>query len=193
MSDLTFAEVMKLTSTISSHTAFEEAEGEKYFELLMSLPARSNIVEIGLQFGRSSSIALQVAKVHKLIYWGVDPFKNPPDSREAWFRMVKKIDMPDYNVLVDMSQMASAWLPARTHLALIDGDHYADGVRHDIEMMAPLIVPGGYLLFHDYGHESLPDVYPTVNAYMVQEAMDGTQWEEEPTVGCLGVWRKKGG
>ena len=64
MSDPTLAEVMELTDTISGHTAFEGIECAKYFELLMSLPWRANIVEIGLQFGRSSSIALQVAKAH---------------------------------------------------------------------------------------------------------------------------------
>jgi len=63
---LTFDKVMKLTRTISSPAAFEDPECELYWTALSSLPDGSTIVEVGLQYGRSSSIALQVANANRL-------------------------------------------------------------------------------------------------------------------------------
>jgi cephalosporin hydroxylase len=186
---MTFESVMELTRTISSHTAFEDEECRAYYDLLCALEPLNVIVEIGCQFGRSSSIALQVGYEKMLDYVGIDPFIDPPDARKAWVKMASNIGGP-WRLLVKRSEECRDDLPALVHLALIDGDHREDAIRIDCQLLMPRITIGGHLLLHDYGRESLPDVYPTVKAQMVEAIMAGKHWEELPTVGCLGIWRK---
>lgn len=187
---ISFEQVMALTSTISSHTAFEDAECRAYYDLLCALKPGSTVVEIGLQFGRSTSIALQVAKESGLTYIGIDPFTDPPDARDAWIKLANRIYPGNFILLERRSGECGQVLLGEVNLALIDGDHTEGGVRIDCQLLMPRIAVGGYLLFHDYSRESLPDVYPTVNSEMVAAIMAGGEWEEEPTVGCLGIWRK---
>jgi predicted O-methyltransferase YrrM len=183
-----FEQVMTITQGVSSHVALEDAEARAYYDLLVSLPQGATVLEIGLQFGRSSSIVAQLQKAKELQYIGIDPFTDPPDAGEAWRNLMEKIDA-DYTLhTVRTEQVSPSAIPA-LDLALIDGDHWAAGVKIDCDLVLPKIKSGGYACFHDYGRESLPDVYPTVNSAMVASLMEAN-WKELPTVGTLGIWQK---
>ena len=187
MEQMTFDEVMVLTRTVSGPAAFEDNECRAYYDLLAALQPGSVIVEIGLQFGRSSSIALQVAKARGLIYCGVDPFTDPPEAKAEWIKMRDRICY--FSCLYpNKTKDVAAILPTAVDLALVDGDHLYDGVATDCQVLMPRIVRGGYLLFHDYGRESLPEVYSAAQAALAPLKDD---WEELPTVGTLGIWRRK--
>ena len=124
----TFEEAMQLTRTISSSTAFEDSECEAYFDILMSLPEDALIVEIGLEYGRSSSIALQVTQEHGLRYYGIDPFTDIEDAYPRWFDMAKQTGAM-YRLAVMHSHEAVIGEPV--HCILIDGDHSYDAVVDD--------------------------------------------------------------
>lgn len=180
---MTLNDAMALTSTVSSKTAFEDAECAAYFELLMSLPPHALVVEVGLQFGRSSSIALQVVKERNLQYHGIDPFIELLETEDAWLEMAHKIGAP-----FQLSKLRSneVIVGQPIDLILIDGDHTYQGVTDDCNHFMPRVRRGGYALFHDYGRESLPEVYAAVRDYM-----DGNQhWVLHQHVGTLGVWRR---
>jgi len=196
---LTFEDVMRVTSEVSGNAAFEDNECRAYFDLLIGLPDElpddATVVEIGLQFGRSSSIVMQVGHEKRFRYWGVDPFIDPPDAREAWTKLAERLGCEEYALLHMKSQDADPYLPQDVDLALVDGDHWASSVESDCKLLMPRIKSGGWMLFHDYGRESLPQVYPTVQAEMVRDVVwrHGKlhdRWEELPTVGTLGIWRK---
>ncbi len=57
------------------------------------------------------------------------------------------------------------------HLALIDGCHGKPCVSLDFLLIEPLIVPGGYVMFHDFGSDQIgqeqcpPDHCPIVGVY----------------------------
>ena len=74
--------------------------------------------------------------------------------------------------------------PVNIDLLLIDGDHTEDGVRKDLGM-AERIRIGGILTSHDYGRDSLPDVYAVLYLY----TSDG-RWEDLGIAGTLGCWRR---
>lgn len=181
-----FDEVMALTRTVSGNAAFEEEECLAYYDLLASLPDGATVLEIGLQFGRSSSIVAQLQQDKRLHYIGIDPFVDPPDAKEAWCKLMIQIGA-SYSLFAVRSDEVTVLPPL--DLALIDGDHNADAVANDCRLVLPKIKVGGYALMHDYGRESLPNVYPTVNAAMVAAQMNA-EWCELPTVGTLGIWRK---
>lgn len=181
-----FQQVMEFTRTISSHAAFEDDECLAYFDLLTSLPTRSTILEIGLQFGRSSSIALQVTKERQLKYFGVDPFTDPPEALGRWTEMAQKIGAP-YSLLHMTSEQASRHGNICPDLILIDGDHTKQGVQTDLQCWADSVSLGGYVCFHDYGRDSLPDIYPTVQTFFTSQP----SWKEIGIVGTLGVWQFK--
>jgi predicted O-methyltransferase YrrM len=182
---MTFGSVMQFTRKISSPTAFEDEECMAYYHLLCSLASGSSILEIGLQFGRSSSIALQVAAHNDLEYYGVDPFTDPPEAKDAWVAMAGSVSDWRSVSYTKSADVNPNWWPQSIGLALIDGDHSATGVRTDCNLVMPRITPRGYICFHDYGRDSLPDVFATVNEMMI-----GTPFWHVATVGTLGIWQR---
>src|SRR3990167_5655324 len=153
---------MELSRTVSDKAAFEDPECEAYYNLLMSLEPHALVIEVGLQFGRSSAVALQVCKAQNLRYWGIDPFVSPPAAEVKWlamaqpFRPFKLSKMRSNEVLVGEP----------IDLILIDGDHSYQGVSDDCDHFMPKVRQGGYACFHDFGQESLPEVYNAVRGYM---------------------------
>lgn len=179
---MTFLDAMLLTRTVSSNAAFEDPECEAYFNILNALPKNSLVVEVGLEFGRSSSIALQVAKANGLRYHGVDPFIQA-DVFPLWMKMARGYQPFRISVMRSQDVVIGESISA----ILIDGDHEYEAVKNDCEHFLPQVIRDGYALFHDFGRQSLPAVYNAVKDYM-----DGNQrWEHVKTVGTLGIWRKR--
>src|SRR5947208_5005325 len=122
---ITFDEVMTFTRTVSSATAFEDEECRAYYDILNGLKPGSLIVEVGLEFGRSSSVALQVAKAKQLRYRGIDPFQDTPEALQAWITMARSIGWP-FELHVIKSRDYSSEEPINA--LLIDGDHNYEAV-----------------------------------------------------------------
>src|SRR5439155_25919994 len=144
---ITFDEVMTFTRTVSSATAFEDEECRAYYDILNGLNSGSVIVEVGRAFGRSSSVALQVAKAKQLRYRGIDPFRDTPDALEAWIKMARSIDWP-FELHVMKSHDSRRGEPIDA--ILIDGDHNYEAVEADCFDFMSSIANGGYAMFHDF-------------------------------------------
>lgn len=190
---ITFNEAMIFTSGVSGNAAFEEPECEAYYNLLKDLTPNSTVVEIGLQYGRSSSIVLQLQREIGFDYYGVDPFTDPPEAMTSFSGMAKKTGGAIRVMLCkssDVLRNQTFHFPTSVDICLIDGDHSAEGVSSDIRLMAPRIRHGGYLLFHDYGGESLPGVWDAVHSYMKSPGSIGMAFRQLPTVGTLGIFRR---
>lgn len=181
---LTFESAMILTRTISSPTAFEDDECRAYFDTLMTLEPGSLIVEVGLEYGRSSSIALQVAAERGLRYFGIDiaPTKE-------WFERLAVIADSIGNRFGGSFGLESAKVEIYGPISaiLIDGDHSYKGVLADCEHFLPHVIKGGYAMFHDYERESLPEVTRAVHDYLISRR---SEWKFVSLVGTLGIWRR---
>ena len=183
---VSFEEVMALTRGVSGAEAFNERECAAYFDLATAIPPGSTIVEIGLQFGRSSSIVAQVAKDRGNTYIGVDPFTQPPESGPEWKALMERIGIKPILYEMKTEELPRGWCQSLIYLALIDGCHNEREIRIDCAAVLPLVPVGGHVCFHDYGRESLPEVYPTVNAVMAELP----EWHEVGIYGTLGVWKR---
>lgn len=181
-----FEEAYLFTSRFSSSAAFEEPEARLYFHILSGLPKGSRVLEIGLQWGRSSSIALQVTRENDLSYAGVDPFTETDgeEAFEAWKAMAN-----ESGAVYALHRIISDAFVITTPIdaILIDGDHSEDQVYRDCDHFLPLVVVGGYAMFHDYGRASLPEVWAAVNRYMLAHQ----EFEYICLEGTLGVWRRQ--
>ncbi len=180
---LTFEQAFEFTQMVGSHTSFEDQESRAYFAILMTLPEGSRIAEIGLQFGRSSSIALQVALERGLKYIGIDPFTDEYGQRAMplWNQMAKQIGA-DYSLF----QANSCNFPIYCELAaiLIDGDHSEEQVYSDCERFLPHVTHFAFL--HDYQRESNPEIEAAAKRYFGQHP----EWSYLGIVCTLGIWKR---
>lgn len=176
-----FDEVYKLTDTISSETAFSKEESFAFYMALAGLDPGSTILEVGCEFGRSTSILAQmaVAEGHRLVL--IEPIVRPElIAMLAALRVCYTLHaMPTDATTYDE-------LPYVVDFLHIDGDHSRDAVQLDCEKLLPLVVPGGLACFHDYGRESLPEVKPAVDAALALN-VDGEVWEQAGMVGTLKI------
>lgn len=121
------------------------------------------IVEIGAYKGRST---VCICLATKSYVYSVDPWVDTvaPDGT------LHKLNVADYlanlskikatsrvTPLVMTSELGRKHWDREVHkpikLLFIDGNHDYEFVKQDYELWSPLVVPGGYIIFHDYSAE----------------------------------------
>ncbi len=158
---ITFDTLWSFTKHVSYETAFHETEGRAFYDTLLTLDPGSQLVEVGIQHGRSTSILAQVARDagHKLFL--IDPM---PES--TFCPMMDHLGVAYHLVALRTEDVPAALLPEVIDFVHIDGDHSADGITIDCLRLLPRVRRGGYACFHDYRQQSLPEVEPTVNKFV---------------------------
>jgi len=181
---LTFRQAIELTSTVGSNASYEDDALEMLWFAAASLPRLSQIVEIGCEYGRSSSLLLQLARERG--YQGphfVDPFLTYSGySATAFIQVMIKIKH-HFHLHVMTTREAYPSLPLLINLLHIDGDHTSQGLQIDCDLLLPRIISGGYAVFHDYGEIGLPEVKPVVDR-------NTRTWKKIGTKGTCHVVRK---
>ena len=172
---MTFEEVWKVTDTISSETAYSREEGELLYNLLTALADGSCILEIGCEYGRSTSIIAQVSKQKQFDIHLIDPFPQ----LEPYLSCTRMLfdHAVHFNLYRGKSQSVGPSVD-RIHLLHIDGDHSYESLKTDCRLWMPLAT---FAVFHDYGRESLPDVKEAVDDYLVGRP----RWQKYKTAGTL--------
>lgn len=185
---ITFDEAMKLTSTVSSNAAFSDLECRTFWDLLNTLPATATVVEIGCQLGRTSSLILQAAKNRGFVPDFIDPWTEQPDYCRQWMVMAHSVGVPFrlHMMRTDQTEHIGQY---GIDFLLIDGDHTAQGVKTDTTMMMGRMKRGGIVCAHDYGRDSLPDVWEQINIYLANRWQKNL-WEPMVIADTLGVWRR---
>jgi hypothetical protein len=85
------------------------------------------------------------------------------DRNVAGLPQVRKIKGRSQDILPTLH-------PRSFHGALIDGSHETEDVIEDARMVAPLLLPGGIMVFDDYDESSCPGVQPGVDAFLAEAA-----------------------
>lgn len=187
----TFEEVHELTKTRIDQVAFEPIEAEAYYNAILSMPRDySTLIEIGLQYGRSSSIPLQLQPHLKFRYIAIDPFiqvdhNDHTNAAAEWLRMWAKLE-PRPQVELKLCKSGDLRLP-NSNLMLVDGDHSEIGIQTDINQVFDSVFNRGLALFHDYGRSSLPQIKRTVDGMLSRQL-----WDLEGVYGTLAIFRRKG-
>ena len=181
-----FDQIMTLTRTVSSATAFSDEECAALYDLCRQQQALSNVVEIGCQLGRTSSIIAQVGKAIGYHSIHIDPYTQQFEYLRGWIEMMHGIGsqftfhcMRTDQARIELSRLGGI------NLLLIDGDHTEDGVKKDCMTAGELVRKGGIMCAHDFTQESWPEVERIMRAYAT-----APKWKPIGVYGTLGVWQR---
>jgi hypothetical protein len=144
-----------------------ECEAVALYDLARKLPPASKIIEIGSWQGKSTYCLARGLRNGRIIV--IDPFNGRAGGdieSETLFQKLIDEQKPDLlsrfkenmkragvSSLIDIWQGYSqdhVGKTPRCDLLFIDGDHSIEGCKFDYQNYAPMISPGGYLVFHDY-------------------------------------------
>lgn len=126
-------------TAITDHHAIQKPrELVEFLSLLVDFAPRV-MVEIGVHTGGTLYAWAQVAS--RVI--GID---NKQQRRELWGATMIVSDSHDPKTVVILDNFLEG---QQIDCLFIDGDHSYYGVRRDYEMYAPLVRPGGLIVFHD--------------------------------------------
>lgn len=148
---------------------------------LLHLPALvdhldGEIVEIG-SFKGKSTVALGLGSKfiseRKRTIFAIDPFVTNGHyiyHFNDFLNNIVNMRLANYvTPIKKFSQDAIQDCPENIAALFVDGDHSYFGVKRDIELYAPRVVPGGFIAFHDY------TVYQDVKK-AVDELCDGREY-----------------
>ena len=143
--------------------------------LAKEVPEDGTIVEIGSAFGFSICKMAEVCRESVTLH-AIDPWslidQGAQRRREALFDLailrfdnIKKIKAFSQDV---------EW-NEEIDLLFIDGNHFHPHVDNDYLKFSPFVKRGGFLVFHDYKEERVPDVAEVVD----ELAIPSNLWEWE--------------
>lgn len=184
----TFEEVMRLTDTISNHHLLQPEECRAMYDVCVQLLPYSDVVEIGCDLGRSSSLIAQVALERRFQTIHVDPWKDEPRKARQWMEVMCELVVYRKFVVLRMTTEAAeeslkALTPFGIEMAYIDGCHDEPVVVRDLEIVAARVKRNGWLLIHDYPSAGVSEA---VDRFI---ALGG--WTKENQAGGLGIWRRR--
>ena len=119
------------------------------------------VVEIGRFRGGSTFLIASALSEGGVVHSYDLETRQGHDGRELDAQLAAALDRYGLaeRVRLHVADSRSAEPPAEAiDLLFLDGDHREEGVRADFERWAPLLAPGGHLLFHDA--VAAPDLVP---------------------------------
>jgi len=188
-----FEDIWPLTNSTGSVASFSEVECRALFDAASQLAPHSQLVEVGCEYGRSTSILAQVARDKQHMLTLLDPFltyrERVPGPLEATVGMLHEVDIPFtlHHMTSEKAFQMPGVLPKMIDLIHIDGDHTAAGVLLDCKMWFKHVVGGGFVCFHDYGRPTLAEIKTIVD----QQVGTG-RWKVAGTFDTLHIIQKRG-
>jgi predicted O-methyltransferase YrrM len=147
----------------SHETAFNKEEARALFNLAYEIPACSNILEVGVEYGRSTAVLGTVAAERGHQFCAVDPIIQD-HVREHHINLWRLPIILDAMTSQEAAVLHNLSTPFY-NLIHIDGSHEYEDVLFDCHAWAPRVVPGGFICFDDYGHPGLEGVKKAVDEY----------------------------
>ncbi len=147
------------------------------------------IVEIGSAFGGSALLMAAATDRHRPTLWSVDPDAPTRDiMRFAFAREGQADRLRQIVATSDIAITELADLRGTCGLVMIDGLHTLDGVAADAGLYAPLVAPGGALVFHD----AAPQI-ETVMRVVLGRMLDDPRFTLRLLVDGLAIFERHGG
>ena len=167
---ISFEDVGRFTEPLPG--IYTKNELKRLYDVVVSVPDGATVVEIGVLYGRSASVFLQVAKAGKpLDLHLVDPWVvSQGDTYMTFHRMVDQ-NFRDVQFTMHNCKSEDVEFDNMVDLLHVDGDHSPNGIVGDCDEWLMLVADGGVVFFHDYATRNLdgslmyPQIEETVDAY----------------------------
>lgn len=183
----TFHEVMATTGPISNVHCLQIVECQAMYDVLCGLPEHATIIEVGSDYGRSSSIMAQVGAAKDFLTIHIDPWEEYKERASVWMRNIGEL-CPWHRFIVFHMTTEQAWPmlwrvapEGSVDMAFIDGAHDTPTVALDLGIAASRVKQGGYLLCHDYPSGGVTEA---VDPYVARG------WTKINQAYGLGIWRR---
>ena len=129
------------------------------------------IIEVGCYNGRST---MALADNTDGVIYAVDPWEEFYPDNDGNEHCIKANVYPQFCENLREYIQSGKVKPVKEYFTyfgqkadfiFLDGDHRRDTVLHDIEQAEKMILPGGIIAGHDYGHEHWPGVKEAVDSH----------------------------
>ncbi len=150
-----------------------ETEEEQFFllQLAQNVDKDGHIVEIGSEYGMSTSIFCRGAKPQVQIT-SIDTF--PGDLFDKHMNNLKEVGYGQRTNPIRANSNVYVWEGGPINLLFVDGDHNTDSVRADIKQFVKFIPVGGVVAFHDCANAA--NKLPHHMHYFVTQAVSEWFW-----------------
>lgn len=127
------------------------------------------IIEVGCYLGRSTKC---LADNTLGVVYAVDPWEKFYPDNEGNKHCIEPNVYPQFQKnLQEEIQTGKVipvkefftYMPIKADFIFLDGDHREDSVSYDIEVAESMILKGGIIAGHDYGHRDWPGVKKAVD------------------------------
>jgi len=158
-------------------------EAELLYNLGADIPQDTDIIEIGSAYGKSTIMLASSIKKNKIsLLFSIDPHQKPdfeiPKEYDEWAKgtytdsyveftenmnrldledsiiSIKKTSEQAYNDITNNVKRGFLHKNSKIGLLFIDGLHARSWVEKDFLMWSPLVVSGGFIVFHDANQSS---------------------------------------
>jgi predicted O-methyltransferase YrrM len=182
-----FEEIYKKVQECSSENALHEDEALCIYNYTSKIGKNRQIVELGIEWGRSTTIFAEVAAANSLKHYAIDNFCQEYGQEYRKFQYDRKMKYAWKNTEIKEMDSARAanYFGKRVSLLFIDADHEYESVKRDAEAWLPQVKLGGIIMFHDYGRDSLPGVFKAANELVSKGLI-----KQIESVHWLGVFEK---
>jgi predicted O-methyltransferase YrrM len=170
------------SSPITGVPGWETVPEQHYLiKLAKEVPDNGVIVEIGAEFGQSSSLFVRAIGNKNIRIISIDLF--PGDLQDIYLANMREAGMSGRTESVKMNSkdFINSCGSLDIDLLFVDGDHSHDGVKLDIDNYAPKVRVGGVIAFHDCACVS--NKMPHTLHFEVTRAI--TEW----FVNQVGAWK----
>ena len=173
---MTFEEAMVLTRTINCDGVYSDPELHALYHAAYNAPPVGVFVEIGCEYGRSTSLVAQIAKERGQELILIDPYVKHFSGAPAGPVAAKMIEtLVDLEVKFTFYRHHSFGVDIFRPIAFlhIDGNHSEAFLANDILHFCGNIVDGGYVAFHDYGRDEpyTREVKETVDCFISKRSI----------------------
>jgi len=186
---------MLITKDVSAAAALTDTECRAFWNCCLIVPKGGLVVEVGCQYGRSSSLIGQGRRLAGYRSIHIDPYsvavdghmEDQPDVLVSWSRMM--LSCSGVFTLLCMKTEQAEWHLQRLccdgiDLAFIDGDHDGPAVTIDMYAVGSRVKRGGRMMCHDYTHPHFQGLRDAIDAFTL------IGWEKEGQFDSLGIWRR---
>lgn len=180
-------------SELTGVPGWESPEEQKCLhELALTVPAGGTILEIGGEYGMSTSIFCLAAAGHAQIIT-IDLFPSELLKQHISNLAEAGFGAGSERIVGDSHEIGLTW-HSPIHLLFIDGDHTYEGVKKDIALYTGHVVCGGLVAFHDCAN--MENTTPHPLHYEVTRAVNewyskrGRYWQIVKAVNSMLVFQR---